>query len=115
MIRFIVYLFETGLCLSLLYLAYWLFLRKETYFNFNRIFLVGSILLALSVPLLHLNVIIPMGSSLQDPALGIVKFRNYYEELIYMTDADFGTEPGMRRDLKGTGGLRSRGCWHLSA
>ncbi|MFC2111800.1 M56 family metallopeptidase [Bacteroidota bacterium] len=105
MIRFIVYLFETGLCLSLLYLAYWLFLRKETYFNFNRIFLVGSILLALSVPLLHLNVIIPMGSSLQDPALGIVKFRNYYEELIYMTDADFGTEPGMRRDLKGTGGV----------
>ncbi|MFC2098938.1 M56 family metallopeptidase [Bacteroidota bacterium] len=66
---------------------------------------MGSILLALSVPLLHLNVIIPMGSSLQDPALGIVKFRNYYEELIYMTDADFGTEPGMRRDLKGTGGV----------
>ncbi len=95
MIRFIVYLFETGLCLSLLYLAYWLFLRKETYFNFNRVFLVGSILLALSVPMLHLNVIIPMGSSLQDTALGIVKFRNYYEELIRMSDADFGTEPGM--------------------
>jgi len=95
MTRFIIYLFETGLCLSLLYLAYWLFLRRETYFNFNRLFLVGSLVLALSVPLLHLNFIIPLGSSFKDPALGIVKFRDYYEELVYMIDADFGTEPGL--------------------
>jgi hypothetical protein len=94
MTRFIVYLFETGLCLSLLYLAYWLFLRKETYFGFNRLFLTGSIVLALSVPLIHLNFIIPQGSSLKDPALGIIKFRNYYEELILMSNADFGAEPG---------------------
>ncbi len=101
MIRFIVYLFETGLCLSLLYLAYWLFLRKETYFNFNRIFLVGSIVLALTVPLIHLNLIIPLGSSLEDTAFGIVKFRNYYEELILMSDADFGSEPGSRHRVAG--------------
>ncbi len=89
-----VYLFETGICLSLLYLAYWLFLRKETYFNFNRIFLVGSIALTLAVPLLHLNFLIPHGSSLEDPALGIIKFQQYYEEMIRMIDADFGSEPG---------------------
>ncbi|HEC43612.1 MAG TPA: M56 family metallopeptidase [Bacteroides sp.] len=103
MTRFIIYLFETGLCLSLLYLAYWLFLRRETYFNFNRVYLVGSILLALSVPLLHLNFIIPMGSSLQDPAEGIVKFRDYYEEMILLSDADFGAEPGISPGLS-TGG-----------
>jgi biopolymer transport protein ExbD len=101
MVWFMVYLFETGLCLSLLYLAYWLFLRKETYFNFNRVFLTGSILLALTVPLLHLNFIIPQGSSFENPALGIVKFRNYYEELIRMSDADFGAEPAGRHGSAG--------------
>ncbi len=94
MARFILYLFETGICLALLYLAYWLLLRKETYFNFNRLFLVGSIVLALSVPLLHLNFSIRQGGSLESPALGILKFRNYYQEFIRMTDADFGIEPG---------------------
>ena len=68
MVRFIIYLFETGLCLSLLYLAYWLFLRKETYFNFNRTFLTGSILLALTVPLLHLNFMVPRGSTWESSA-----------------------------------------------
>jgi biopolymer transport protein ExbD len=101
MVWFMVYLLETGLCLSLLYLAYWLFLRKETYFNFNRAFLTGSILLALTVPLLHLNFIIPQGSSFENPALRIVKFRNYYQELIRMSDADFGAEPGRRHGLAG--------------
>jgi len=96
MVRFIIYLFETGLCLSLLYLAYWLLLREETYFNFNRIFLVGSLLIALSAPLLHLHFIIPQGSSFWDPAERIVEFQNYYEELILMSDADFGSEPGRR-------------------
>ncbi len=68
MARFVIYLFETGLCLSLLYLAYWLFLRKETYFNFNRLFLVGSIILALTLPLVHLNLMIRQESSMEEPA-----------------------------------------------
>ena len=99
MVRFMIYLLETGLCLSLLYLAFWLFLRRETYFNFNRIFLVGSIALTLTVPLLHLNLFIPQGSSLEDPVMGILKFRNNYEEMIRMIDADFGAEPGTRHTV----------------
>jgi hypothetical protein len=94
MVPFMIYLLETGICLSLLYLAYWLFLRKETYFNFNRLFLVGSIVLALMVPLLHLSLDIPLGSALENPARGINNFRSGYEELISLLDADFGTEPG---------------------
>ncbi len=113
MIRFILYLFETGICLSLLYLAYWLFLRRETYFNFNRLFLVGSIVLALSVPLLHLNFSIRQGSTLENPAFGILQFRNYYEEFIRMIDADFGSEPGNRhraiRDAALSGGAEVDG------
>ncbi|MGC9344552.1 MAG: M56 family metallopeptidase, partial [Bacteroidales bacterium] len=88
------YLFETGICLSLLYLAYWLFLRKETYFNFNRLYLVGSIILALTVPVFHLSFMIPAGSSILEPASGLVKIRSYYEELIFISNADFGREPG---------------------
>jgi len=96
MLRFLIYLFETGICLSLLYLAYWLFLRKETYFNFNRVFLVGSLLLALIVPLLHLSINIAQGSSLERPARRVQKLRQGYSEWIRYIDADFGTEPGSR-------------------
>lgn len=96
MTRFVIYLFETGLCLSLLYLAYWLFLRKETYFNFNRLFLVGSIVLALTLPLVHLNFMIRQESYMEESASNILKFRNYYQELIGMIEADYGAEPGIR-------------------
>src|SRR5210317_158169 len=101
MVRFMIYLLETGICLSLLYLAYWLFLRKETYFNFNRLFLVGSILLALAVPLFHLSISIPQGSSLESPARGVLKFRKGYGEMIRYMDADFGTEPGLKHTRDG--------------
>jgi hypothetical protein len=102
--RFVIYLFETGLCLSLLYLAYWLFLRKETYFNFNRLFLVGSIILSLTLPLVHLNFMIRQESSMEESATGILKFRTYYQELIGMIDADYGSEPGIRHSSVEPGG-----------
>jgi biopolymer transport protein ExbD len=109
MTRFVIYLFETGLCLSLLYLAYWLFLRKETYFNFNRLFLVGSIVLALSLPLVHLNFMIRQESSMEESASSILKFRNYYQELIGMIEADYGYEPGVRHSSGATGGTNATG------
>ncbi len=101
MVRFMTYLLETGICLSLLYLAYWLFLRKETYFNFNRVFLVGSIALALLIPALHLSLSIPQGSKLENPARKVLKFQSSYQVIIGMLDADFGAEPGM---VHGAGG-----------
>ena len=103
MVHFMIYLLETGVCLSLLYLAYWLFLRKETYFNFNRIFLVGSIVLSLLVPKLHMNVRVNGGSSLAETATGIETVRDSYEEMIRMINADYGTEPGMRHSIAGGG------------
>jgi len=98
---FMIYLLETGICLSLLYLAYWLFLRRETYFNFNRLFLVGSIFLALTVPLLHISISVPQGGSLEPTALGVLQFRQGYQELIRYINADFGTEPGSRHSIEG--------------
>jgi len=113
MVRFMIYLLETGICLSLLYLAYWLFLRNETYFNFNRVFLVGSIALALLVPALHLSLNIPQGSNFENTARRVVRFQNSYQVLIGMLDADFGTEPtavhsaggGQTEDAFGEGGI----------
>ena len=96
MIRFFVYLLESGLCLTLLYLGYLLFLRKETYFGFIRIFLVGSMAISLLMPMIHLNLIIPRGSTWEEPASGIVQVRNYYQDWIRMIDADFGLEPGQQ-------------------
>jgi biopolymer transport protein ExbD len=101
MVRFLIYLLETGICLTLFYLAYWLFLRKETYFNFNRLFLVGSIILALAVPLLHISIIVPQGSSFEPSARGVLQFRHGYQEWIRYLDADFGTEPGSRHSTGG--------------
>jgi len=72
-----------------LYLAYWFFLRKETYFNFNRFFLVGSIFLVLLIPLLHVNLSISRNETFRGPAARIVQVRSYYEQLIAMTDPDY--------------------------
>ena len=57
MITFLIYLFESGICMLILYLVYWFFLRRETYFTFNRFYLVGSVFLVLLVPLIHINII----------------------------------------------------------
>ena len=46
------YLAESGLCLVLFYAAYWFLMRRETTFILNRLYLLGSILLSLTIPLL---------------------------------------------------------------
>lgn len=89
MIKFLIYLFESGICMIFLYLAYWFFLRKETYFYFNRLFLVGSIFLVLFIPLLHVNLSISRNETFGGPAARLMQVRSYYEQLIAMTDPDW--------------------------
>ena len=112
MITFLIYLFESGICMLILYLVYWFFLRRETYFTFNRFYLVGSVFLVLLVPLIHINISISGYESLRKPAAKIIQFRDYYEELIAMTDPnydihetsdrstmpDYNPEPGQSAD-----------------
>jgi len=50
---FIQYLIESAVCLALFYAGYWLFLRKDTFFVLNRIYLVLSALSSLIIPLLN--------------------------------------------------------------
>lgn len=54
----IAYIFKSSLCLILLFGLYWLMLRKEKLFVFNRIFLVASIVFSLIVPFISIPVII---------------------------------------------------------
>lgn len=56
-----VYLAQSGISLALLYAVYWLFLRKETFFNVNRTYLVLSVLFSLLFPLLRFKFFIPAG------------------------------------------------------
>ncbi|MGD2295365.1 MAG: M56 family metallopeptidase, partial [Candidatus Aminicenantes bacterium] len=50
MTSFIQFVLESAGCLALFYLGYLLFLRKETYFKLNRVYLVLSIIVSFIVP-----------------------------------------------------------------
>jgi|GEM_PF-671943 len=89
MIRFLIYLFETGMCLTLLFLVYFIFLRKETYFTFNRIYLLSILVLSFALPLLHMNITLPGSGSMESRVNEIRNVKDYYERLIAMTDPDY--------------------------
>lgn len=59
------FIYESGICLAVLFALYWLTLRKETYFRFNRFYLLGSIAVACLLPLgnFSLSVFSPEASS----------------------------------------------------
>jgi len=49
------FVLESGVCLALFYTAYWIFLKRETFFQLNRIYLVSSLLLSLFIPALNIS------------------------------------------------------------
>ncbi len=51
----LVYLVQSGFCLGALYLIYWLFLRRDTFFGINRVYLVFSVLASFLFPLLDIS------------------------------------------------------------
>ncbi len=50
------FIFETGISLAVFSIIYILFLRKETFFKLNRLFLLSSILFSVLLPFLRLKV-----------------------------------------------------------
>lgn len=64
---FLIYIVQSGLCLAIFYLVYELFLKRETYFQLNRIFLVSGLLLSFFIPAF------PITSPFKTPA-AIIKF-----------------------------------------
>ncbi|AKD04497.1 M56 family metallopeptidase [Pontibacter korlensis] len=51
----ILYLLKVNLLVLLFYIAYWVLLRKLTFYTYNRYFLLGSLLLSAVFPLLDLS------------------------------------------------------------
>ena len=53
--NFLIYLAESGISLFLFFSVYWFFLRKDTFFSFNRSFLLLSVPISLLIPFLDLS------------------------------------------------------------
>ena len=51
----LLYMFKSTLCVSMLYAIYWFFLRRETFFQWNRCYLLSMVLFAGFFPLLPLR------------------------------------------------------------
>ena len=51
----IIYFIKVILLTGAFYLFYLILLRRETFFRFNRFYLVGSAIVSLVIPLLELN------------------------------------------------------------
>ncbi|MBA4411213.1 MAG: hypothetical protein C0397_17570 [Odoribacter sp.] len=66
MTSFVNYLLESGISLSLFALVYFLFLRRETFFNVNRWFLLVSISFSALLPLFHIPFYAPQAMMLQE-------------------------------------------------
>jgi hypothetical protein len=62
---FLIYILQSGLCLAVFYSVYELFLKRETYFQLNRIFLVSGLLLSFFIPAF------PITSPFKAPAVPI--------------------------------------------
>ncbi len=89
MISFLLYLFETSICLSILLGVFLLFFRRETFFEFNRHFLLGIMIFSLIVPIVHISFSSEKIHTVESSVLEIHKVRSYYSRLIALTDPNF--------------------------
>jgi TonB family protein len=74
------FLLESGISLSLLSIIYLIFLRKETFFRTNRIFLLLSVVFSLVLPLLHIPVFAPQSNMIEE--IKVTPYQNLLETVI---------------------------------
>ncbi len=89
MISLLLYLFESSICLSILFGMYLLFFQRETFFEFNRHFLLGIMIFSLIVPIVHISFSSEKIHTVESSVLEIHKVRSYYSRLIALTDPNF--------------------------
>ncbi len=82
MAKLVMYLLESSALLAFFYLAYVLVLRRETFFNLNRFFLLGILVFSLLFPLVSVD-FSPSGvTAVERPIEEISKIRmSYYEAM----------------------------------
>lgn len=74
------FLYESGISLSIFSLIYLIFLRKETFFRANRIFLLISVMFSLVLPLLHIPVFAPQSNLLGE--IKVTPYQNLLETVV---------------------------------
>lgn len=74
------FLVESGISLSLLSIIYLIFLRKETFFRTNRIFLLFSVVFSLILPLLYIPVYAPQSNMIEE--IRVTPYQNLLETVI---------------------------------
>mgnify|MGYP000858046852 FL=1 len=79
MINLVNFIIESGVSLTLLASVYMLFLRKETFFRTNRLFLLGSLVFSVLLPLLRLRVLTPQPVLLSE--VTVTPYRNLLESI----------------------------------
>ena len=71
------FILESGISLSFLAFIYILFLRKETFFKLNRLFLLGSVLFSVVLPFLKFRIYEPKSVMLSE--ITVTPYRNMVE------------------------------------
>lgn len=88
---FILYLAKASIGIVLFYIIYWVFLRKETFYNINRILLISSLILAVLIPLfpLHYSVLL---DSVVSGEIKVVSIIDSYNNIpLFRNDEEVGT------------------------
>jgi hypothetical protein len=65
----LLYAYESSICSAVLFVFYWVFLKNETYFQFNRFFLLGTVLFSCLIPLINFR---PFEISSELSAIGTI-------------------------------------------
>lgn len=76
---FVNYLIESGISLGVFTLLYLLLLQQETFFRWNRYFLLGGLFFSLALPFVHLQVYQPHPVML--PEVTVLPYRNLLETI----------------------------------
>ncbi|MCF6358275.1 MAG: DUF1573 domain-containing protein [Draconibacterium sp.] len=85
------FILESGVSISLLAIIYIFFLRKETFFKLNRIFLLGSVMFSVILPFLKFKVFAPKSVMLAE--ITVTPYRNLLEvATIYSHDISGNVE-----------------------
>lgn len=71
------FLLESGISLSLLVMVYILFLRKETFFKLNRVFLLGSLFFSVLLPIIKIRILEPQPVMLSE--ITVTPYQNLLE------------------------------------
>lgn len=84
MAKLIIYQLESSAVLAFLYIIYMLALSRETFFNFNRSFLIGMLVFSLVFPLMRVDFNATRIITVERPINAISKVRMSYYQAIVM-------------------------------